>query len=334
MTPSTASGLEIGITLPQLVPADGLDRAQLRRYLPQVERLGFASVWVAEMHGAPQLDPLISLAYAAALTDRVRLGVAVLLAALRAPLQLARDVASIDQLSGGRIDLGVGLGADRELPLRYGISPTERATRYDSGLDLLLRLWSQDSVSTSPTSPWPMHDVQLRPRPVQRPHPPLWFGARSESGIARSVRVGDGWIGAASWPLADLPETVLAVRRELDRAGRDPATFRIGRKVAIQVDDDADRAAQIAGEYWATLGRPQLADQTTVTGTAAQVADRLIGIARLGLGLLVLDPLTDQLRQAEQLATEVLPLLAAEAGSAPGLEQPPLSPAAAQGDHT
>lgn len=174
-----------GIAAPQIHARFPVDAEQSRRYLLRAEELGFHSIWVQEQAhlrvGATALEPVSVLGYAAALTRQARLGAAVFLITLRNPIQLAKSLASLDQLSQGRLIVGIGLGAFTRLYEAYGLSPERRLARFNETLTLMEKLWTEDEV-TFEGQFWRVLNASLLPKPVQKPHPPVWFGASSPPG--------------------------------------------------------------------------------------------------------------------------------------------------------
>ena len=138
------------------------------------------------------------LSYVAALTTRLRLGVSVLVLPRHNPIHLAKELAAIDQMSGGRLIVGVGLGAANDLP-QYGISPERRVRRFMEHVEIMKALWTQTPVRYSGEL-YDLDNVNIEPKLAQQPHPPLWFGANADVAIRRAVRHADGWTGAGSAP--------------------------------------------------------------------------------------------------------------------------------------
>ena len=156
-----------------------------------------------------------------------------------------------------------------------------------------------------------LSDVAISPKPVQRPHPPLWFGASAPASIARAVRHGDAFMGAGSSTTATFADQVAVVRRELDSQGRDPVTFPIAKRVYLAVDDDPGRAsAQVHEGLHRLYGNMPDIEDVAVAGTADQVLTELRAVAAAGAELLLLNPLgsdvdTDR-EQLERLAAGVV----------------------------
>jgi len=250
------------------------------------------------------------MTYAAACTERLRLGCAVFVVALHQPVHLAKSLASLDQLSQGRIEFGVGTGAGRVRPFSaFEVDPDEGlVARFNEGLRLMKLLWTEPEVTVEGRF-WQLDRATMEPKPFQKPYPPLWFGGSAPAALRRGVRHGDGFFGAGSTTTTAFAEQVAIVRQELDQQGRDPGGFQIAKRVYIIVDDDAKRARQrlaaglvrIYGDYGrqleavAVIGRPE----TCIAG--------LREVAAAGAKMILLHTLVDQHQQMERLAAEVIP---------------------------
>jgi probable F420-dependent oxidoreductase len=175
------------------------------------------------------LDPLIALGAVSAITSYSRLGTFILLAALRRPAVLAKEVATLDVLSGGRVDLGVGVGWQREEYVAAGLSFEERGRSLDHTLAVCRALWLEDRASFD-SAELCFENIHCMPKPLQRGGVPIWVSGRlSQRVISRIVKFGDAWI---PWgdrgPYADhLAAQINTVRNALSEAGRDPDGFRV-----------------------------------------------------------------------------------------------------------
>ncbi len=302
----------LAIAVPQTWPAGGaLDRAKIRRVLARAEALGFESAWVVDhLFGAlPALDPVECLAWAAGVTERIRLGTAVLLTATRSPVHLAKSLASLDVLSGGRLEVGVGLGDNTRIYPAFGITAERRVARFGEGLRLVRALWTEPRV-TFQGEFWRLEDAALEPKPVQRPHPPLWIGARHPDALRRALAWAAGFMGAGSQPTAAFAAQVAVVRGHLAAAGRDPASLDVGKRVYVAVDPDRERAGRRLTEWFgAFYGRPGLATEVAVWGSVEQCAAGLRDVLAAGARLLLLNPVFDEPEQLETLVAEVVPRL-------------------------
>ncbi|GLZ46700.1 F420-dependent oxidoreductase [Actinomycetospora sp. NBRC 106375] len=187
--------MKIGVTVPNFGP--GATVASLRAWAALVEDAGFDFLMVGDHVAAtgdvtasypgPFWEPLTLLGYLAGITRRAELGTTVLVVPYRDPLLTARSLAGIDQLSDGRLIVGVGVGWAREEFAVLGVDPRRRGELTDTYLEAVLALWADDVV------PVAGRDVDTRPRPHRRPHPPLWVGGNGDAARRRAVRFGAAW---------------------------------------------------------------------------------------------------------------------------------------------
>jgi probable F420-dependent oxidoreductase len=283
----------------------------MRRFLERAEALGFESAWVVEqvLGATPSLEPVELLSWAAALTSRIRLGTAVLLTPLRSPVHLAKSLATLDQLSGGRLDVGIGLGGNPKIYPAFGISAERRVARFNEGLRLMQALWTEPQVTFAGEF-WQLENAALEPKPLQRPHPPLWVGAHHPEAFRRSIAWAKGFMGAGSATTATFAKEVALLRKLLAETGRDPASIEIGKRVYVGVDRDRDRAGRRLAEYFAGFyGRAELAAEVSVWGPVDQVVAGLREVMAAGAELLMLNPVFDEAEQLETLAADVVPRL-------------------------
>jgi probable F420-dependent oxidoreductase len=175
------------------------------RECERAEAAGFDSVWLGEHHNNPILypAPLIGLAAIASRTTRVKLGTGVLLLPLYHPMMVAEEGAMVDRISGGRLILGIGAGYAPEEFSAFGCSLKERGSRLEEGASLLCRLWTEEHV-THRGKHYHLQDATVAPRPVQRPRPPIWFGAWADTAIRRAARLGDAWFIGPSASLEEI----------------------------------------------------------------------------------------------------------------------------------
>jgi len=199
--------VHFGVHLPQSGPAASADA--IRRVATHAEALGFADVWVSDHLALPKdakyppssyiLEPLLSLAWAAAATSRVRLGTSVLVLPLRPPVLLAKMLGSLDLMSEGRVLLGAAGGWLEQEFAALGVPFEERGVRTDETVDLLRRCWTEDPIdAAAPTTGARLVDMRMKPQPTRTI--PIWIGGHSEPALRRAVTVGDGWHGAFQPP--------------------------------------------------------------------------------------------------------------------------------------
>ena len=184
------------------------DGGAFGEFVDALEDLRYDSLWLSERLTGDAPDPLVALAFAAGRTRRLKLGTSVLVLPGRNPVVLAKEMASLDRLSGGRFLPAVGLGAPVPVEHRaFGIARGERAAWFDEALGLMRRLWTEEEV-THDGARFQVHGVSLRPKPVQAPLE-VWLGGRAPSELRRAGRLGDGWLPsfctvddvAAGWEL-------------------------------------------------------------------------------------------------------------------------------------
>jgi probable F420-dependent oxidoreductase len=303
--------LTLGVAIPQTFPDGRIEPRRIQSFVQRAEALGFHSAWVVEhTFGAmPALAPIELLTYAAAMTERLRLGAAVLLTALRTPVQTAKSLATLDQLSGGRLIVGVGLGGNPKVYPAFGLTAERRAARFAEGLRVMKRLWTEPQVTLDGEF-YQLENVSVQPRPLQTPHPPLWFGGHHELALRRAVELGDGFIGAGSASTATFAEQMKVLRSILAERGRDPASFPIGKRVYLAIDRDRARAGKRLAEWFgAFYGRPALAEEVSVWGDVDTCVEGLRAVAAAGSGFLMLNPVFDEAEQLERIAADLAPRL-------------------------
>ena len=304
---STTIRLAIGI--PQTVPDAGFDPGVLRSYLQRVEALGcFESVWDQEQILGAQnsLEPLHLLTYAAACTQRVRLGCAVILAVLRSPVHLAKELATLDVLSQGRLIVGLGLGAQPRVYPAFGVDPATRVARFTETVRIMKALWTEPKVTLEGRF-WKLEDVAMAPKPVQQPHLPIYFGGNAPGALKRAAMLGDGFIGAGSQSTADFANQARTVLSHLEEAGKDPATFDVGKRVYIGVDDDRDRAwGRLGAWFQSRYGRSEPFKHVAVYGSPAECVEQLHAVAAGGAKFIQMTPLYDETEQMERIAADIV----------------------------
>jgi probable F420-dependent oxidoreductase len=210
--------IRIGLGLPAGLQV-GTDA--LGRFVDDTERLGFDSLWVTERVNARTLDPVVAMTFAAARTTRIKIGASVMVLPGRNPVLLAKAMASLDQVSGGRLLPAFGLGvANAAEHQAFGVARNERARIFDEALPLMQRLWSEDRV-THHGERFHLDDVTVLPKPRQ-PHLDVWLGGASRAELTRCGRLGDGWLPSFCTPdtvregIAVVNEAAAAAGRQID----------------------------------------------------------------------------------------------------------------------
>ncbi len=216
------------------------------RECERAEAAGFDSIWLGEHHNNRVLypAPLIGLSAVASRTHSIRLGTGVLLLPLYHPVMVAEEGAMLDMISNGRLILGIGAGYAPEEFAAFGSSLRERGTRMEEGASLLHRLWTEENV-THHGRHYRVDNATIAPRPVQRPRPPIWFGAWAEPAIRRAARLGDAWFVGPSANLAELAPCAQLYRKSRSESGHGKGEIALFRYVFVAKSTEA--ACSIAG---------------------------------------------------------------------------------------
>jgi probable F420-dependent oxidoreductase len=304
--------MRFAIAIPQFYADGSFDPSAFRAYLTRAEELGFESAWTQEsvLGPSPQFAPIEAMTYAAACTQRLRLGCVVFVSTLHSPVHLAKSLSTLDQLSRGRIEIGVGTGGKSRPFAAFGVDPQRYVARFSEGLDLMKALWTEPRV-TFDGEFWQLSGAAMEPKPFQKPFPPIWIGAAGPAALRRAVRVGSGFFGAGSSPTAAFADQVATVRQALADSGRAERDFGIAKRVYVAIDENAGRArermnAGLAGIYGQAV--PSI-EAAAVTGTPADCVAGLRAVVAAGAELILFTPLFDQGEHAERLAAEIIPRL-------------------------
>jgi probable F420-dependent oxidoreductase len=274
------SRLRLGFGLP--VSGSWASAANLVRIARRAEELGYESLWTfqrllhpAEGDWGPMyravLDPIVALAHVAAVTERARLGIAVLNAPFYSPILLAKQLATLDELSGGRLDAGLGLGWAKEEFAAVGVDPARRGARTEEFIACLKAIWTEQVVSFDGEF-YRMPPARVDPKPVQRPHPPLLLGGGAEPALRRVGRIADGWISASRHDLRTVGADLEIMRGAAREAGRDPGKLRFIIRGALSLTEE-----------------PVGGDRRPLHGDAGQIREDFGRLAEAGITELFLD---------------------------------------------
>ncbi|MBN6056991.1 TIGR03619 family F420-dependent LLM class oxidoreductase, partial [Nonomuraea sp. RK-328] len=304
--------MQIGFAVPQY--GVFADPDFIRRASADLEAMGYHSLWAGDRVLVPLepsdrypggdgeippaftrfFDPLAALTLAAVSTRDVRLGTSALNALWQPPVVLARALASLDLLSHGRLDVGIGLGWLRDEYTATGVPWQGRGRRLEETLDLMEALWA-DKVVEHEGPLWTVPPSHVELKPFQHPRPPILLAGFTPAALERVGRRADGWLGAAMPPayLTSLWEVAL---RAAERAGRDPSALRMVVRVNPVVTD-----------------APAPADRVPRAGTVRQLADYLLGLTELGVHEAFVDVQPAESAQARfmEVAHELIGLLRA-----------------------
>jgi probable F420-dependent oxidoreductase len=225
----------------------------IREVCQEAERLGYASLWSFQRTLYPAdasipvvyrsvHDPLAVSAYVAGVTERIRIGLAVVNLPFYSPLVLAKALTSIDVLSDGRLDVGLGLGWSADEFRAAGASMEQRGARAEEFLQALRAVWADDPVEHSGT----FYEVPrsiVQPKPVQQPGPPLLLGGTAEPALRRAGRIADGWISSSGFALDKMPWAVQTLSAARAEVGRTMDGFRVVVRAVVRVRaEDGERA--------------------------------------------------------------------------------------------
>ena len=299
--------MRFATSIPQRFADGTFDPIRLRNYLTRAESLGFHSAWTQEavLGPAPTLAPLELMAFAAACTERLRLGCAVFVSPLHNPVHLAKGISTLDQLSRGRIEVGMGTGGRGRMFSAFAVDPAHLVARFTEGLRLMQACWTETRITFAGRF-WQLDGASVEPKPFQKPHPPLWIGGNHPAAVRRAVRYGTGFFGAGSSTTAQFAEQVQVLRAALAEAHQDPATFPIAKRVYIVLDDDAARARERVEAGLTQIYGSSSLTAVAVYGPPAACIAGLREVAEAGAELIQLHPLVDEAEQMERLAAEVL----------------------------
>ena len=297
--------IPLGMVLPHRSP-DALDMQAVRQVAQGAEALGFRDLWVTEnsLDHVFCFDPMVVLTYAAAITTTIRLGVAVVVLPVHSPIHVAHQVASLDYVSQGRAILGVGLGRDQHYA-EFQVPRERRVRRFREGVELIKALWTEPRVNYQGEI-FQLEGGTMAPKPVQKPRPPIWLGGGHPDALRRAAVIADGWMGSGGSSTASFSQSVPILRAALEKAGRDPASFPISKRVFLSVHERPEVArTEVHRWYSEVYHNPQGTDASGVHGTPEQVRERLETLVAMGANHLLLNPVCRHVEQMEALAAVV-----------------------------
>jgi len=320
-------------------------------YVVMAEKIGFSGMFLVEHHftGQGQLSASLNLlSYLAAKTTKIRLGTGVVVLPWHNPVLLAEQVATLDVLSGGRVDLGIGRGYRKEEFAQFCIPLSEAQDRFEECFSLMLKCWASDERFSHLSKRWNFENIVVEPAPVQRPHPPIWMAGGSAGGIA--------FISSKNYNLMlDQLATVQQVKERvgwyldgLEKIGQPRDTTRcvVARSVTIvKTEAERQKALERRRETFKRIGAiavhgtpgaaqpqpvsqadPDLAtDDSALMGSPQEIVDRIGALAEVGAGyiLITLPQITPEYMQ--QFAEEILPHVK---NIGPAFDEPPVAAAA------
>ena len=273
------------------------------------EALGVDSLWVSErlVSAGLILEPIAFLSFIAGRLRRMKLGTSTLVLPARHPVVLAKELATLDFLSRGRLFPAIGLGGEDSKDLEaVGVSRKERGARADEAIVLMRRLWTEERVSFEGKF-FSVRDVTIMPRPWQKDGPPIWIGGRSHAAMRRTGRLGDGWLVSSAAP-AEVEAGIGSIRAYAAGAGREVLDDHYGVLIPFYFGPDAGKALDVAcGSIRARSDLP--VTEFTALGNPDQVRARVQAYIAAGATKFVMrpcGPLENWREQVEMLAREVI----------------------------
>ncbi len=301
--------MKIGICLPHY--GRPIEVGRMLEVVRRAEERGLDSIWVTDHVIVPRdvsiiykdhmLDPLAILPWLAGVTQRVSLGTSVVILPYRSPIPVAKLLASVDVLSGGRLIFGAAVGWMEGEFATLGVPIKERASRTDEMLQLVQALWTQEYPEIQ-TKRYKLQNVKASPLPLQKPRPPIWIGGSSEGALRRAARLADGWHATATTHEA-FRQGAEAVTRFWKEAGKEGSPA-LSLRIPILID----------GIHRAAVDMSLLRGRYTINGSVAKVTEELRGFQGLGCSHVALEvsytTFPAILQTIDILAQEVKPKLA------------------------
>ncbi len=290
-------------------------------YVTEADRLGFRQLFLVEHHftGFGQVSASLNLlSYLAARTERIRLGTAVVVLPWHNPVLIAEQVATLDLLTGGRVDFGVGKGYRKAEFEGFRIPIEEASERFDEAMEIIRKAWTAEGRFSHHGKRWHYENVVVEPEPLQRPHPPLWLAAGSHDSIRRAARDGYNLLLDQLAQVDQIVQRIAIFREECERIGRpyDPAMVATARPLQmIHHESERAQAYETRRRVLATIGdlaRDKLPDRieddtAPLLGTPEEVIARLKELEAGGAtNILLVDP-NASVANLRAFAREVMP---------------------------
>lgn len=290
--------MKLGIGLPNTMAWE-TDRRLMLDWARQADQAGFHTLAVIDKPNYDSWDPLVTLAGVATVTERARLATTIFQLANRNEVLVAKQAAVIDRLSEGRLDLGVAVGARKDDYDVFGARFAGRGRRFDKQIGHIREIWAKARAADRD------HGA-LGPAPVQNPDPPIWIGAHSEKGIARALRLGDGFVfGTAGIQM--MKQNTPMIRQGAAVHGK--TNFTVAGLAYVAVGDNPAKALEEATHHVLRYyGRLWTEPENLIHhGPGSVIAEAARSYADAGLDTLILFPEIPDLGQVERLARDVLP---------------------------
>jgi len=294
--------ISFGMSLPHRSP-DRIDMGTIKAVAQRAEALGFRDLWVTEntLDETSSFDPISLLTYAATVTTTIRVGASVVVLAIHSPLMVAHQWATLDYVSGGRAILGVGLGRGHHYR-QFEVPEEGKVARFREEVALIKALWTQEKTSFHGRF-YNLDTEMMQPKPVQKPHLPLWMGVGHPNAIRRTAELADGWMGSGGSSIAEFGRSVPILKEALAARGRDPQNFPISKRIFMAVDENPAVARRELNRWFTDVyHNPPGTDASAIHGTPEQVRERLEEVVAMGANHIMLNPVSNYVEQVDALA--------------------------------
>ena len=273
------------------------------------DRVGIDSIWFSDrIVGGDLLEPSVAMAAVAGGSNFMKLGTNALIFPLRHPVVMAKELATLDFLSNGRLLLVAGLGRDDNREFEAcGVEKKSRGKRTDEMIVALRRLWTEDNVSFEGET-FKFRDVTISPKPVSKPCPPIWIGGNSDAAMQRTARLGDGWLPSYITP-REAAQGIATIKRYASEIGRQIPDDHYGVNIHFAIAPSREDALKLSEPYRTARRKDLPAEDFGAYGTSQEIVKRLREYVAGGITKFVLRPVCppDQwFSQLERLSHEVL----------------------------
>jgi alkanesulfonate monooxygenase len=310
--------VDIGLAIKNFVgPAETPDVDAILEYSARAEALGFESLWAWDHvilgvePSFPILDAVGTLTAIAVRTQRIKLGTGILVLPLRNPTVAAKALGTLDVISKGRLVLGVAAGWYAREFDAVGVPFKQRGRLFERNLDVLVRLFTEDRV-TLQADELNLREAVMRPRPVQRPRPPILIGGYVDAVLRRVATKGDGWLTYFYTP-ESYRRSWAKIEAFAREAGRDPRTLTGTNQLAIYVGRSRSETEEPMRHWlqteWDVAAWSESTIEHAIRGSAQECVEQLRTHVESGVDRLVLIPYRYEREQVERIAHDVLPRL-------------------------
>ena len=275
------------------------------------EEVGIDSLWFSDRLSGNEntLDPIVAISALCGMTKKMKFGTSALILPLRQPSILAKQLATLDFLSNGRLLIVIGLGQDQQKEFDLaGVVKKHRGRITDESIDVMRTLWSGERCGFDGEF-FSFKDVTLLPNPVQSPYPPIWIGGRSWAALDRVARKGDGWLPSATTPL-ECSSGIQYIKSRMNEVGNEIPDDHYGTFIPFHINSDKQKAEKSFSQYFISRRNDITPDQYCAAGTADDVLQMINNYINVGVSKFVRRPVASAQEwnnQIELLGSEVLP---------------------------